>query len=468
MVMKFLWILPLALLPIDLAQPLGRVESDRASARPNIIFIMSDDQGYGDLGCYGSEHIRTPNLDRMASEGLKFSQAYAGSPVCAPTRCSLLTGLHSGHITRRDNRSSDDADKPFQQRKLIPMRPDDFTIGALLQTAGYATGCIGKWGLGNPGTTGTPDLHGFDYFFGYLDQVHAHDYYAPFLMRNLDTIRIAENESNRQGVYTHDLLMEEAYEFVRSNKDHPFFLYLPLTLPHGKYVIPDNSEYADQSWPEEVKNYAAMVTLMDRDVGRLLALLKELTLDDNTIVFFTSDNGPNPPFVKALQSNKPFRGGKRQLLEGGIRVPMIARWPGVIEAGGSSDYAWAFWDVLPTLAELADVQPPADTDGVSIVPTLLGAPQPAKEYLYWEYYSPFQQAVRVGQWKGIRLGIHDPLHLYDLRSDLQEKVDLADKHPQMVQKMEEIMTAQHEDTRFWPVVEQARPSTKAMLLPANN
>lgn len=424
---------------------------------------MSDDQGYADLGCYGSLHVKTPHLDKMSAEGMRFTQVYAGSPVCAPTRCSLMTGKHSGHMTRRDNRTTHDSDLPFMERKLVPLNQNDFTIGTMMKEAGYITGCIGKWGLGNPGTSGTPDLHGFDHFYGYLDQVHAHDYYTTFLMRNLDTIAIPENENNQRRVYSHDLIAEEAMKFIRQNRDNPFFLYLPFTLPHGKYEVPDNSDYADQPWPEKVKNYAAMITLMDRDIGRLLALLEELGLDENTIVFFTSDQGPNPPFAKTIQSNKPFRGTKRQVLEGGLRVPMIVRWPQKVKAGIVNDFVWAFWDVMPTLAELAGIPTPGETDGISVLPTLLGKPQKAHEFLYWEFYSPFQQAVRLDDWKGIRLGTDSPIHLYDLKNDITEKQNVAESHPEIVKKMKRIMETEHESNPYWPPVAVPGEVTQVIL-----
>ena len=304
---------------------------------PNIIFIMADDLGYGDIGCYGGKFIATPNLDRMAKDGIRFTDAYVGSPVCAPSRCSLMTGLHSGHITRRDNRSGDDKDKPFMQRKLIPLASTDVTVATLLKEAGYATGGIGKWGLGNPGTTGTPDKHGFDYFYGYLDQVHAHSYYPTYLMENLDTVSIPQNIESKS-IYTPDLMLDATEAFIEKHDGGPFFLYLPLTLPHGRYEIPDQGSYGDSAWSDQVKNYAAMVTRMDHDIGQIFSILKRLDLDENTIVFFTSDNGPNQPFIDALNSNGIFRGNKRSLLEGGIRTPMIVRWPGQIAPGAVSKF----------------------------------------------------------------------------------------------------------------------------------
>ncbi|PHN05977.1 arylsulfatase [Flavilitoribacter nigricans] len=454
------------LLPVLLLSLIACKSSrDQATTQrpPNIIYIMSDDQGYADLGCYDSKFVQTPNLDRMAAEGMRFTQVYAGSPVCAPTRCALMTGKHDGHLTRRDNRTTDDADKPFMQRKLVPLKAEDYTIGEMMQDAGYATGAIGKWGLGNPGTTGTPTLQGFDYFYGYIDQVHAHNYYTDYLMRNTDTVPIPENRNNQRQVYTHDLMAADALDFVRQHREEPFFLYLPYTTPHGRYEVPDNSQYAGQPWPEQVKNYAAMITRMDKDIGELFTLLKELGLDENTIVFFTSDHGPNPPFIEPLESNKPFRGVKRQLLEGGLRVPMIVRWPGKIRAGTVSDFPWAFWDVMPTMAELAATQTPENIDGISVLPTLLGQQQQPHDYFYWEFYSPFQQAVRVDHWKGIRLGTEEPIHLFDLNKDPEELNDLAGQHPDIVQKMENIMAEAHTPSPYWPTVATAGEEAKKIL-----
>jgi len=435
----------------------------KQNTKPNIIFIMADDQGYADLGCYGSPFVKTPHLDQMAAEGMRFTQVYAGSPVCAPTRCSLLTGKHSGHITRRDNRSSDDIDKPFRQRKLIPLQDEDYTFGEMMKEAGYVTGAIGKWGLGNPGSTGTPEQHGFDYFYGYLDQVHAHSYYTDFLMRNTDTIPIPENQNGQRKVYSHDLMATDALDFIRKHKEDPFFLYLPYTPPHGKYEVPDNSLYINQPWDEKVKNYAAMITRMDADVGDLLALLKELKIDENTIVFYTSDHGPNRPFLKDLKSNEPFRGIKRQVLEGGLRVPMIARWPGKIKAGTISDFVWAFWDVMPTLADLANHPAPKGMDGFSVLPTLLGETQKPHDFLYWEFYSPFQQAVRMDNWKGIRLGTEEAIHLYDLSKDLKERNNLARTHPKIVEKIASIMELEHQVNPYWPTVSKASNNAKKLL-----
>ncbi|MEM7375310.1 MAG: arylsulfatase [Bacteroidota bacterium] len=455
--------LALAIFCLPACRPTASSSHAKHASSPNIIFIMSDDQGQYDLGSYGGPHIRTPFLDQMAAEGMRFTQAYAGSPVCAPTRCSLMTGKHSGHITRRDNRASHQPDLAFRQRKLVPLNAEDYTMAEMLKEAGYATGGFGKWGLGNPGTTGTPYTQGFDLFYGYLDQVHAHSYYTDFLMRNADTIPIPENANGQREVYSHDLIAEEALRFIRDHQSEPFFLYLPYTPPHGKYEVPDNSAYADQQWPERVKNYAAMITRMDRDIGRMFALLKELGLDENTIVFFTSDHGPNPPFVKSIQSNHPFRGIKRQVLEGGLRVPMIVRWPGKIQAGTVSDFVWAFWDVMPTFADLAGIRKELDTDGLSVLPTLLGKQQEPHQHLYWEFYNPFQQAVRMGQWKGIRLGTEEDIRLFDLHADIREEIDVASKHPEIVTQIETIMAQEHVESPYWPTKTTTTSDHEAMI-----
>ncbi len=428
---------------------------------------MADDLGYGDLGCYGSQSIHTPHLDRMASEGIRFTETYVGSPVCAPTRCSLMTGLHSGHITRRDNRSGDDKDKPFMQRKLIPLSQSDLTVATLLKRGGYATGGVGKWGLGNPGSTGTPDQHGFDFFYGYLDQVHAHSYYPSFLMRNLDTIPIPENERS-DSIYTPDLMLNAAKSFIRQNVERPFFLYLPFNLPHGRFEIPGQGMYRDSAWSNQLKNYAAMITRMDRDIGQLFTLLQELNLDEQTITFFTSDNGPTQPFINAINSNGVFRGNKRSLLEGGIRTLMIVRWPGHIQAASESDFSWAYWDVLPTLLDLAGIPCPQMVDGLSVLPTLQGGKQAPKEFLYWEFYSPFHQAVRLGRWKGIRTGTEEPIHLFDLTKDMMELEDLAQAHPEVVSKMTSIMQKEHRDSPYWPPEKQSSQAKDRWLFVEQN
>ena len=418
---------------------------------PNIIFILADDLGYGDLGCYGQKKIKTPHLDRMAAEGIRFTQCYAGSAVCAPTRCALMTGLHTGHCTRRDNTAK--AGGPFKGRPLIPLRANDSTVAAMLKQAGYVTGGIGKWGLGNPGTAGTPELHGFDHFFGYLDQVHAHDYYPTDLLRNGKKTALDGNRNGRREQYTHDLFAADTLEFIGRHKDRPFFLYLPYTLPHGKYIVPSDAPYTQESWPQQHKNYAAMVTRLDATVGHILARLKALGLDEHTLVIFMSDNGPNPPFLGQFHSAGGLRGIKRRLYEGGIRVPTIARWPGKCPAGVVSDFVWSQVDFMPTAAEMAGIEPPKNLDGMSVLPTLLGRKQKPHEFLYWEIHSPFHQAVRMGRWKGIRFGTDEPLELYDLSADPGEQDDVAAKHPGVVKKIVAYLATARTQSKYWP----ARP-----------
>jgi arylsulfatase A-like enzyme len=429
--------------------------AQQPARKPNIIFILADDLGYGDLGCYGQKKIKTPNLDRMAAQGLRFTQAYAGSTVCAPSRCALMTGKHTGHCTVRGN-------------ARVPLGKGESTIARLLRAVGYVTGLIGKWGLGEPGTTGHPNLQGFDYFFGYTDQRHAHNYYPDFLWRNQDKFPLPGNKvkggvAYERATYSHDLFTQEALEFIARNKDRPFFLYLAYTIPHanneaGKngMEVPNDEPYHNEPWPQAQRNHAAMITRLDRDVGKLLDRLRELGLDENTIVFFSSDNGPHregggDPFF--FRSSGPLRGFKRSLHEGGVRVPMIVRWPGRVPAGKTSDQVWAFWDFLPTACELAGAEPPRGVDGISVVPTLLGkGGQKQHEFLYWEFHEGgFQQGVRMGDWKAVREKLGGPLELYNLREDLGEKNDVAARHPDVEARIEAYLkTARTEDPR-WPI-----------------
>jgi len=421
--------------------------------RPNIIWVMADDLGYGDLSCYGQRRFSTPNIDRMAAEGMRFLQHYAGSTVCAPSRSALMTGQHTGHTRVRGN------------SPRTPLRPEDVTVAEVLRGAGYATACIGKWGIGEPGTTGLPTRQGFDYFYGYLNQTNAHFYYPPFLWRNEERVILKGNDPETQvGQYSHDLITQEALDFVSRQDDKPFFLYLAYTIPHAELAAPEDSmaafrgnfdpepahvdrHYGDQPTPRAA--HAAMVSRMDRDVGRLLDLLRERGIAENTIVFFTSDNGPHkegghdPEF---FDSNGPLRGLKRDLYEGGIRVPMIAWWPGKVAAGSVTEHVSAFWDFLPTCAELAGVESVAGVDGLSMAPTLLGEVerQAEHEYLYWEFYEQGgKQALRWGDWKGVRLDVRrdreGPIELYDLSEDLGESNDVASQHPRVVKRIEQMM-----------------------------
>ena len=415
-----------------------------ANSRPNVLFILADDLGYGDLGCYGQKQILTPNIDRLAVEGLRFTQVYAGSTVCAPSRCCLMTGLHNGHGRIRDN-------LPLG----IYLKKDDVTIAEVLKPAGYRTGAVGKWSLGLHGSEGKPNDQGFDDWFGHLDQDQAHFYYPDHLWDNDRVLLLAGNRGEQKKQYTADLFTERALQFIDQSKGGPFFLYLAYTLPHWSdypkdtpesLIVPSDAPYSDRNWPQVEKNYAAMVTRLDRDVGRFLARLKELALDDNTLVVFTSDNGPSAEAMHRpdfFHSGGPLRGVKRKMYEGGIRVPMIARWPGHMPAGKVSDQVWAFWDVLPTLAELAGAKPPKGIDGISMAPTLLGRPQERQhDYLYWDYghtRGKYLQAVRLDDWKGVRNGSDQPIELYDLKLDADETRNLADAHPDAVRSIAQIM-----------------------------
>ena len=454
------------------AMPRARAQARR---KPNIIFIMADDLGYGDLGCYGQKQIQTPDLDRMAKEGVRFTDVYAASTVCAPSRCGLMTGYHMGHAWVRGN-------------GRVPLRPEDVTVAECLKRAGYATGIVGKWGIGEAGSTGIPNKQGFDYWFGYLNQRHAHNYWPAFLWRNETKVKL-RNEVNhtvggrdrspggvatRRIDYSHDLMATEALAFVEKHKAEPFFLYLALTIPHANneagregMEVPDLGQYADKDWPPAQKGTAAMISRMDRDIGRLFALLKKLGLDDDTIVFFTSDNGPhreggnNPDF---FDSNGPLRGIKRDLYEGGIRVPMIVRWPGNTKAGRVCSEPWAFWDFLPTACELAGVAPPKGIDGISMLPAVLGKPQKSHDYLYWEFFEgAYKQAVRMGKWKGVRFGTAEPLELYGLEADIGETKNVAAQQPDVVKQIERIMASARTNSphKMWqPRETRRRPSKR--------
>jgi len=433
----------------------GLAAAQRRKA-PNIIYIMADDLGQYDLGCCGGKHIRTPHIDRLATDGVRFTQVYAGSTVCAPSRSVLMTGLHTGHTTVRGNSAA--VGGPPPQRR-IPLNADDVTVAEVLKRAGYMTGIAGKWGLGEPGTPGIPNRQGFDFWFGYLNQRHAHDYWTDYLWRNTEKVPYPGNSDKTRQSYSHDRIAEESLGFVRRAADagRPFFLYAAWTIPHGKLHPPDVEPYTDKPWSDAEKKYAAMVTRMDRDVGRIMALLKERGLDENTVVFFCSDNGWTPSYTgtnSAFASGGPLRGTKGNLYEGGIRVPMIVRWPGRIRPGTISDQVWAFWDVLPTLADLAGAPVPQPVDGISVLPAILGKNQEQQhEYLYWEHRTRgFQQAVRWGNWKGIRHGTTKPLELYDLAKDLSEKHDVAGDHPDIVKRIESYMKGARTPSKHWPAL----------------
>ncbi len=423
-------------------------------AKPNIVFILADDSGLGEFGCYGGKEIPTPNIDRIAAEGMRFTRAYSGNAVCAPTRCVLMTGQHPGHELRRANQS---------KNGLLALEAGTMTTARMLHDAGYATGGFGKWGLGNEGTTGAAEKQGFDIFYGYYDQVHAHSYFPDDLTRNGVREKLPGNHNGKGTQYSHDLIEAETLKFLeRSAKGtKPFFCYAAWTLPHGDFEIPDHSQFADRPWPEPVKIHAAMIARMDTSVGKVLAKLRELGVEQNTLVIFTSDNGATGPGMRTFNAAAGLRGSKRDLHEGGIRAPFIARWPGRIAAKTTSDLLTSHVDFMATAAELAGSKAPAN-DGISILPTLFGRAQPTKhEWLYWEIYegpSPFQQAVRNGKWKGYRTGTKAPLELYDLDADPAEANNLAAQHPAEVRAIETIMAREHVPSPNYDAPEQ--PSTK--------
>lgn len=460
----------------------SRAQTNRpfASAvhKPSIIFILADDLGYGDLGCYGQTKFKTPNLDRLAAEGMRFTDFYAGSTVCAPSRGALMTGLHTGHGLIRGN-------------ALVPLRPQDVTVAEVLKRAGYHTGLIGKWGLGNENTTGVPQKKGFDEFFGYLDQVHAHDYYTDHLWRydpptsakaGYDgQMAFPENQGGKKGLYADDLFANASLNFLRNNKPEalnnfrPFFLYLAYTIPHANneegqrtgngMQVPGDYPYSDQPWPAPEKNKAAMITRLDSYVGQLLDKLQQLKIDDNTIIFFASDNGPHQEGgvdPKFFQSSGPLRGIKRDLYEGGIRVPMIVRWPGKIKGGTVSSELGAFWDFLPTAAEVAQAKVTGQLDGVSLLPTLLGQPQTNRhDVLYWEFHERgFQQAARMGDWKAVRPQAGAPLELYNLKTDVGEQQNVAAQNPEVVAKMEDYLKTARTESEQWPIKSAKSPAAK--------
>ncbi len=429
-------------------------------ASPNIIYLMVDDMGWGDAGCYGQKHIQTPNIDRLARDGTRFTDVYAGGSVCAPSRSVLMTGQHLGHTRVRGN--SGMVGGVGEQRR-VPLEPEDVTVAMLLKQAGYVTGMTGKWGLGEPGTAGIPNKKGFDEWFGYLNQQHAHTYYTDYLWKNTERVTLKGNLDGRTTEYSHDLFADFTLDFVRRQQRGKFFLYLPWTLPHGKYVVPSLESYADRDWPADYKVHAAMVTRLDRDLGRLMALLQELGLDEKTVVFFCSDNGGVDRREGVLDSVGPFRGKKGVQTEGGLRVPMIVRWPGKVAAGRVSSVPWYFADVLPTLCAIGGAKVAGRVDGVSVLPTMLGQTQPElnTRMMYWEQYSGgFQQAVRWGRWKGHYDSAREAFELYDLQSDQMELNNLAAKQADVVRQMRAFMTAAHVPSPNWSAPAVAKRKQK--------
>lgn len=442
---------------------------------PNIIFVMADDLGYGDLGCFGQEHILTPHLDKMATEGIIFTDHYSGSSVCMPSRASLLTGYDQGHATVRGNPVWTLSGKP------VNLKPKELTVATELKNAGYNTAVFGKWGLSEGDTEGNmPSDHGFDYFLGYKTHREAHHYYWDTLYMNDEPyILEGNNYKLKQGKYTHDVFANEALRYIERQKDEPFFLYLAFTIPHMEITVPEDSKqpYLNLGWPERKMNvkghykndeegnttYAGMVSRMDRDMGRILAKLKELGIDDNTIVFFTSDNGPEfEKNDKFINSNGPLRGGKRDLYEGGIRAPFIARYPGHIAPASKSAHLSAFWDFLPTACELAGVKPTnKDINGISFLPELLGRKQKQHDYLYWEFnekQGPIQ-AIRQGDWKLVWKLEKQP-ELYNLATDIAETKDLSQQEPEKLAELLELLKISRTDSPEFPLETRALANKK--------
>ncbi len=468
----------IALVSIFLFCQPGKSSGQRSDpVRPNIIFILADDLGYGDLGCYGQKLIQTPNLDAMAKQGMRFTQFYAGTSVCAPSRSSLLTGQHTGHTPIRGN-------KGVEPEGQWPIPDSAVTIAEVMKKAGYTTGDFGKWGLGPVASSGDPVKQGFDYFFGYNCQSKAHNYYPDHLWENDKRIDFPQNTTDRFTDYSAALIQQKALDFIDQQKNKPFFLYLSYTLPHAALQVPNDSlfekykklfneepvdvkawtgkGYAPQAYPRAA--YAAMVSRLDAYVGEVLQKLRALGIDKNTLVLFSSDNGPhkeggNDPAY--FNSSGSLRGIKRDLYEGGIREPMIAWWPGKVKAGTISDFTGAFWDFLPTFAELAKQPKPENIDGISIVPVLLGQKNaPTHPWLYWEFHEQGgKQAVRMGKWKGVKLNAASqpdgPIELYDLQKDLAEKNNIADKHPDVVQAIRKVMQQQHTESADFPLFTNA-------------
>lgn len=424
-------------------------------SKPNVIYIMADELGYYEPAFMGNPNIRTPHLDKMAAEGIVFQNMLAGSSVCAPTRCCFLTGKHSGHTSVRVNGGG------------TPLRADEETIASILKKRGYATGGFGKWGCGGRDSTGVPEKHGFDLFLGYYDQVHAHTYFPPYLLRNSEEVPLPGNQGGSSGqTYSQYVIHDGAMKFIREHSKKPFFAYLPYTPPHGNFDIPDSDPawalYKDKPWPEAARRYAAMVSMIDRQVGEVLALLKELGIEQQTLVFFSGDNGANDYFKSAeyprgvhLGNKNPktgveYRGTKGTLYEGGLRIPFIARWPGKITPGTVSNHLGYFPDMLPTIAEVTGATPPPDTDGLSILPTLIGESaagrkQQEHDYLYWEIGTWI--ALRQGSWRCVRSKANQPWELYDLSTDPSESKNLAAAQPEILAKLVQLATQAHEPVR---------------------
>ena len=466
--------------------------------KPNIIYILADDLGYGDLSFLGQTKFKTPHIDKLAAQGMVFTQHYAGTTVCAPSRSALMTGLHTGHTQVRGNRGLNGGQ--------FPLKEGTQTLATLLKEAGYATGAFGKWGLGYPGSEGEPLNQGFDVFFGFNSQTIAHNYYPRELWDNDKTVKLEGNQGTEQGQYAPNLIQEKRLAFIEKNKDTPFFMFVPTIVPHAELFAPEeymekfltktNPEppyqyesklgpetyydglddpehprykaggYGSQAYPHAA--FAAMVTLLDDHVGQIVSKLEELNLVENTIVIFTSDNGPHleggadPDF---FNSNGPFQGYKRDLHEGGIHVPMIVSWPTKVKKGSETDHVSAFWDILPTFSDIVGIETVGTLDGISFLPTLLGTDdQPTHSHLYWEFHEKGgKQAIRKGKWKGIKLNVfegNETIQLYDLEQDPGETRDLASEYPEVVEEIKGLMQSSRTEDSEWPFEEKIKRDVK--------
>jgi len=428
--------------------------------RPNMIFILCDDLAQGDLGCYGQRLIKTPHLDAMAATGTRFTQTYCGTTVCAPSRTSLMTGLHTGHSPIRANWEI----APGEGQ--LPLPQGSTTIASVLKQSGYATACMGKWGMGMFHTSGSPLKQGFDHFFGYNCQRHAHSYFPEYLYRDDVRFELPGNNGKTVGqIYAQELIQNEVESWLRAHSKEPFFLFYAITLPHGRAEIDRLGIYEETDWSEQEKTYAAQVSRLDTDTGRVLNVLKELGLDQQTLVMISGDNGSS--YNASSELGKKFnqsmsgklRGFKRTMYEGGLRQACIASWPGVVPAGRVCDEPWAFWDILPTAAELGGSALPTgyQPDGHSLVTMLQGGSAPQRDYFYWELHEgAFIQAVRFGDWKAVRNGPAKPIELYNLANDEGETKDLAANHPDLITKAQKLLTEARVDDPNWPIFENAK------------
>lgn len=473
-ILKINFLLAAALLAFASCQNQA-AQQEQEARKPNIIYIMADDLGYGDIGAYGQQLFQTPHIDRLAREGILFTDHYAGTCVCAPSRAVLMTGRHMGKVKVRGNKQAE----PSGQ---FPLPASEVTVAEAVKPAGYTTGMIGKWGLGEPGSEGDPLSQGWDYFFGYTDQILAHNHWPEFFWENgqkvplRNQVQYLDSSAWHRGLgslttekvdYAGDLFTQKALEFIERNKQQPFLLYLPYIAPHindeagweNWIEVPDNGRYEGMDWPDNHKAYAAIIERLDSQVGQIRAKIEELGLAENTLIIFTSDNGPLPESTKItafFNSNGPLRGGKRDLYEGGHRIPMVAWWPGQIQPGQTTAHISGFQDFLPTACQMAGIPAPEGLDGISYLPVLTGREQPRHEFLYWEFHEQGgRQAVRKGNWKMVREQVNkgeQPWQLYDLAADLGETTDVATQHPEIVAELVALAEKARVADPAWPLL----------------